>query len=822
METFVDTSNPHLLLINLLNPLGYHLAYLAETYGLSTYSFPETKTKSHLTSNLSRIKYQIIHPSKSSPLNFDYCLVVLYPNTNPSWQKQLSQLKIRSQTLVIYVSTFHSPQKSLINFAKKHRLPLIHLPFLYGPGVLPSTTPFFNHLLHRAGRGQMVLSLPGDTQIYPNYVMDAAAAIYRFLFTLPHSFNLYSLIPSSPTPAINFSLSLRRLIQSRSSLSPQLRSLSAKTSLPLYQPLIYSPQRSLTHNLQDWLTWLSSSSYSKKCTLFPSPRPLLVTFPKFRPPPLFILLPSFSIIISGFILSLLGFYLFQTIIPLLKPPPSYSPTLSNQQLEAYRQEVSLAARETSSLLSFWRSHSPPFFNSVISPWYLSASNLILKHKQNTYLLSAQSNSISLLQHLLTQKSLSVKNYLSLLRSDCLNGLSQSFALYQHQPFPLPFSGKGRLESANPWSLSLSFIDAIEPILNSSHSIVAIVVQDSSQLRATGGSISDLYLLTLEKGSLVALSHHRPQQLDLLLNGFVEPPADLKSTLNLSSWLLQDSNWSVDSRSAAQNLAWFLSKEALQSPELIVFTHRSLTQSIISQVLPHLSSPNLDFNTAPVLDLLHQLNPPSLYKLFSLLSQDLLAGDTFIVNLNQTNSSVPTTLFSGHSPCKHDAACLRDFLFLNETTLSSSSQHQLSRFESHQLNFLSGDISHLHRLNLDNPGLDFQRLYLRFVLPHAATVDGLLVNQNPVNPSAIFQQNSLQYQLLGLNLDLPPQSNFTLELSYSIDRSSRGDPYSFRYFYQPQRLLNRLDFKLLSPSSPEPETLIAPSSPGPYLDLFVEE
>lgn len=88
----------------------------------------------------------------------------------------------------------------------------------------------------------------------------------------------------------------------------------------------------------------------------------------------------------------------------------------------------------------------------------------------------------------------------------------------------------------------------------------LLLQDSNNLRATGGAISSLGVFTFDKGKLTEKSFFDVTQIDEQLKGHIEPPAEIKKYLGKTEWRLIDSNWDPDFRVTGSKAEWFLERE----------------------------------------------------------------------------------------------------------------------------------------------------------------------------------------------------------------------------------------------------------------------
>jgi hypothetical protein len=98
-------------------------------------------------------------------------------------------------------------------------------------------------------------------------------------------------------------------------------------------------------------------------------------------------------------------------------------------------------------------------------------------------------------------------------------------------------------------LALTTIDALPPILGAEtpHHIL-ILLQNSDELRPTGGWITSSIYLVIERGQIVELTVHESSDPEIdRFNElrYEEPPAPLRDYMYLPIWAFRDANWSPD-------------------------------------------------------------------------------------------------------------------------------------------------------------------------------------------------------------------------------------------------------------------------------------
>lgn len=97
----------------------------------------------------------------------------------------------------------------------------------------------------------------------------------------------------------------------------------------------------------------------------------------------------------------------------------------------------------------------------------------------------------------------------------------------------------------------------------------VILQNSMELRPTGGFIGSIALVTVEDGAILTPVLQDVYALDGQLKGHVDPPGPIKELLAQEHWYLRDSNWDPDFAVSGQKAAWFYEKETGQSVDGVV-------------------------------------------------------------------------------------------------------------------------------------------------------------------------------------------------------------------------------------------------------------
>jgi len=108
----------------------------------------------------------------------------------------------------------------------------------------------------------------------------------------------------------------------------------------------------------------------------------------------------------------------------------------------------------------------------------------------------------------------------------------------------------------------------------------ILLQNSGELRPTGGFIGSLAHLTISEGSLLDIRIEDVYTLDGQLKGHVDPPIPIKELLAQEHWYLRDSNWNPDFSKTAKEVQFFYEKETGEQVESVM----GVTSSFIVKIL----------------------------------------------------------------------------------------------------------------------------------------------------------------------------------------------------------------------------------------------
>ncbi len=125
----------------------------------------------------------------------------------------------------------------------------------------------------------------------------------------------------------------------------------------------------------------------------------------------------------------------------------------------------------------------------------------------------------------------------------------------------------------------------------------VLLQNSMELRPTGGFIGSIILVTFSEGKLIDLQIQDVYTVDGQLKGHVDPPLPIAELLGQEHWYLRDSNWDPDFSISGQKASWFYQKETGTVVNGTIAINVPLIQNILAATGPIVLSDYNDRITA---------------------------------------------------------------------------------------------------------------------------------------------------------------------------------------------------------------------------------
>ncbi len=113
----------------------------------------------------------------------------------------------------------------------------------------------------------------------------------------------------------------------------------------------------------------------------------------------------------------------------------------------------------------------------------------------------------------------------------------------------------------------------------------ILLQNSAELRPTGGFIGSVALASFADGRMTDLQIHDVYTFDGQLKGHVDPPVPVRELLGQEHWYLRDSNWDPDFAVSAARAAWFFQKESGTNVDGVLAVNTPLIVGVLKATGP---------------------------------------------------------------------------------------------------------------------------------------------------------------------------------------------------------------------------------------------
>lgn len=352
----------------------------------------------------------------------------------------------------------------------------------------------------------------------------------------------------------------------------------------------------------------------------------------------------------------------------------------------------------------------------------------------------------------------------------------------------------------------------------------VLLQNSMELRPTGGFIGSIATATLTDGTLLDFHIQDVYTVDGQLKGHVDPPGPIRDLLGQEHWYLRDSNWDADFSQSAQRARWFYEKEtgvmvdgviAISTPlltdllaatgplELPDYTDRISTDNFYGKSIFYTqtdffpgSTQKKDFLGSLMAALVAKMTsakgvPASM--LFTAISTALARGDILLwfgdwqqqalVERSGWAGAFPVTTFCSN---QQELPCVADALAITEANLGVNKINYFIKRNVRVSTVIAeeGSIDHAVTVGLHNTATSEQfnggtyRTYVRFSLPPGASVKSISIDSAPVgekstkkNPLVLLPYTETEFgqnnTTVGVALDVAPVSEKQVTIEYRL-------------------------------------------------------
>lgn len=131
--------------------------------------------------------------------------------------------------------------------------------------------------------------------------------------------------------------------------------------------------------------------------------------------------------------------------------------------------------------------------------------------------------------------------------------------------------------------------------------ILLVVQNSSELRPTGGFLAGVGFLTFEKGRLLDVTLMDIDSVDAQLTGAERPPDPIRRLMGEDLWRARDANWNPDGPQAATHIERVVTRATGRSVDGTAFLTSQGVRRILSKTGPVLSPQGDEFSAENIIE-----------------------------------------------------------------------------------------------------------------------------------------------------------------------------------------------------------------------------
>jgi hypothetical protein len=356
---------------------------------------------------------------------------------------------------------------------------------------------------------------------------------------------------------------------------------------------------------------------------------------------------------------------------------------------------------------------------------------------------------------------------------------------------------------------------------------ALLLQNNQELRATGGFLQSIALITVDKGVLIDTQVFDVSALDKAFSGQVAPPPEVQAYLGSKSWLLRDANWDPDFTQSAQQTQWFLEKMVGKKVDGVIGINLYVVQSLLKQlgplVLPEYNETLTDKNLFDRIEfhseikLVESGKPEYLSTVLTKLIGKVMAVPqtqvlplvatvyenvkfgqaTVFVDQPDKNALLNSLGWAGdvttpQCPAPfNDQACVTDTFYQVESNIGvNKANYTLERKMNHTVTLAPNEISHKRVIDLKNTAvsnawpLGSYKAYIRFYVPETSILQEIRVNDVSLPPSAVVTKTDHNKKYFGVVVDVPVGMTKQMVLTYT-EPLSTPMPFSYVFFEQKQ-------------------------------------
>jgi hypothetical protein len=319
----------------------------------------------------------------------------------------------------------------------------------------------------------------------------------------------------------------------------------------------------------------------------------------------------------------------------------------------------------------------------------------------------------------------------------------------------------------------------------------VLIQDSHEIRASGGFIEGLALVSVAAGHVSDVQLLSSFTADAQMKGSVEPPTDLKRALGENNWYFRDSNWEADFPVVAQKAAWFVAKQLNRQVDVVVASNtsmlpklleivggvsledgRKVTRDNVEQIIIQNASADQSRKSIllaivqAVLPKLQALDTKQLGQLSAWTIENLLNRNLELSGVTANLNGVKAAGWDGGLPQTTSFYVVDSNVGVNKVDawVERKTSYKVSLDNARANSELS--LAYLNKSPSNDWPAGVYKNYVRVYLPKEALVSAVLLDGNPL-PVQNYQIGvGGDWQIVGVLTQVLPQKPLVLSLRYS--------------------------------------------------------
>lgn len=340
----------------------------------------------------------------------------------------------------------------------------------------------------------------------------------------------------------------------------------------------------------------------------------------------------------------------------------------------------------------------------------------------------------------------------------------------------------------------------------------VLMQNSAEIRPTGGFIGSYGLLIFEKGKLLDFSVEDIYAADGQLKGYVQPPKPIEKFLGQNTWYFRDSNWDPDFLVSAQRAEWFLNKTTNRNVDGVIAVNLPAVKELLKATGPisladyneELTTDNVferaeyhseidffpgstqkkDFLGALARELFNRLKNSSSAEMINYAQalEASLGQKQILVYLHEPESqrllmeqNWAGAIFSPKLSLSDNRPVTEDYAYFVEANLGiNKANYFLKRNIEQQLTILKNkeilavsNISYQNQSPADAWPGGIYRSYLREYLPENASLISVKVGESKLNLKDVDQEIVNNKLVIGFPVTVPVKSSLKVEVTYRL-------------------------------------------------------